>query len=533
MNWPDMNPEGGLGLWQRDNRVHWYRDPWGWPEFNWLRKRPASLRFSDYYNARTNDLTASASFSRLDVPKSPGALRPAVVQDPLSTFLYFTAVAAAMPQLHSQLPSFVFGRRDRDVGNESAQGETSRDDEWPRYVQHLRAGRASPAGLRADITSFLASIDVTDLLVRIRRRIGNGPACGVIERVLSDHNAVPGRSGLPQSSFGSAVLANFYAADIDKALLTAQKRGRVTLVARWLDDITAFGTTAELNALYEVLDETVRRMGMKLNASKSHIGTADEVINSIVLEQLYEVKAKSRIIEDKHTGPVEVLDRSDLSLLMKLEDFVIELGSEAPRDWLRSTLQLLIANRAFGREGEWRRNACDIPHAADMLGRYLRAAAESSVDEPRPQASHGNRGRLRWEELNSWLDDTLRSRADAPDWVKANLVLAVPAPVMSPALLDTMRQWLEESDDVQLVGVAGQRLARRDHTACLDISRRRVDHVRDPLVQRALALALVQTGDAAALAREVIRGSDSNVLLELALSENGWQPPKVPRDFDR
>src|SRR2546430_11965218 len=79
----------------------WERDPWGWPEFSWLSRNLAHVDAKNLVRKDSEGygLVTPAFFHLIQVPKNRLAVRPAVVQDPLSRLLYATAVASNLGRL--------------------------------------------------------------------------------------------------------------------------------------------------------------------------------------------------------------------------------------------------------------------------------------------------------------------------------------------------------------------------------------------------------------------------------------------------
>lgn len=533
-----LDGEAGLALWQEETYGDWYRDPWGWPEYWWLRKNIGDIDFKEYYDPSVRRLRLPPVFHLMDVPKSHLGVRPAVIQDPISRFLYLTATASSMPRIHSDLPDFVFGWRHRQEGV-SADALTEESDEaqeeWDRYIAHVKGGDSSPSGLQADLTSFFSSIDTKDLLIRLKDKLKVGAAFSIIEHVIEEHNKSSRRSGLSQRSFASAALANFYLQRLDQTLASHLRAGRVKRVARWMDDIVAFGQEEELYSLYIEIQEVVRTINLELNSSKGRLGSAQEVIQAIVLEQIDDIKVRSKILQNEYTGrESRVLDAEDMDLLNSLEEFALSQKASGTRPWIRAALSSLTVNESFMRQSEWRENAKNIPHVADGLGRYLRGAANAEEKKERSKSVLRPLGvdPLTWDSLCEWLVDHLQSSWCRIDWVRAQLSLSVPSRKTSAKLADIYRDWFANSNSVQLLAVSGQRLAKIDPMFCWDTIRSRFDEVRDPLVERLFSLVMLEAGLDLPLAKQIAQKSEVNKLLVRALDDLDWKSPKVSRDFD-
>ena len=92
--------------------------------------------------------------------------------------------------------------------------------------------------------------------------------------------------------------------------------------------------------------------------------------------------------------------------------------------------------------------------------------------------------------------------------------------------------WLQVSDNVQMVAVAAQRLAAKEPSVCRDIIRGRIDRVSDPILLRVLAIALLCSGGKRKTVKSILERDPRNVLVHLALEDRGWSRPPVAADFD-
>src|SRR5690348_16596178 len=83
----------------------WYRDPWGWPEYDFL--------FSNHLDwmMRRARATGIRSTTKIDVPKENFGIRPAIVMEPLDRLLYQSLVDAVSTDLIGNLPGWVYGWR--------------------------------------------------------------------------------------------------------------------------------------------------------------------------------------------------------------------------------------------------------------------------------------------------------------------------------------------------------------------------------------------------------------------------------------
>ncbi|MEV1109379.1 RNA-directed DNA polymerase [Micromonospora sp. NPDC049751] len=496
----------------------WYRDPWGWPEFQWFSKNIAKVEIASFIRKGGgvgHSLANPASFHLMEVPKNRLAVRPAVVQDSASRLLYATAVASNARALHDGLADWVFGWRTR--GDASF---AKNRDEWQAYIASFSENEIGGlAGLHVDIASCFASIDVERLSEIIYGRLGKTAASGLISDVMLSHDSLITRSGIPQRSFSSAALAHLYFQPIDDALRLARQEG--VHVVRWMDDITAIGPEEVLYGLYMNLQDKAAQLGLTLNAAKSRLVDADDVIGSIRDEDLKEIET-DRVVEGDY-GTFGVV-RDPTHLLSLQEEFLEDPGA-VPRTKLRAVLTTLVRCSSFDHWDDWMGAAHRIPHVADALGRYLQKGAEH-LDMPGLVESS------RWEPLQEFVVDFAQRRWGKVNWVAAQLALSVPAGKMGASMVEMMKLWLAEGDDVQKVAIAVQRLAAERPVDCRDIIRSKIDRTTDPVLLRVLALGLVAAKDERRLVRSVLDRDHRNSLVLSMLEDTNWKIPEVAKDFD-
>ncbi len=531
----------GLQLFAQEKYGDWYRDPWGWPEFRWIQANVEKISAAEFFDPKSKELKYEPVFHKMEVPKTHLGTRPAVIQDPLSRFWYLAAVGASMKSLHGDLAEFVFGWRESRGGSPVDSGSQSEaatnDKEWANYIDHVRGGLSLDYGLQADITSFFASIDTDRLLNVVRDRIGQNASFAIISHVVRSHSKLSQRSGLPQRSFGSAALANLYMLPIDNVLASSLRRHGVSIVARWMDDIVAFGDEVSLYQLYLELQEISRMNKLELNSAKGRLARSEEIVRAIDLEQVRDVHIAWKELKSDYDGNLDAeaseVSEEDVEKLIELEDVALREGADAARPWLRATLSSLTKSENFDRARAWLDNAKNIPHAADSLGRYLRGAGAEGVErQPGAPSFFDENDIPAWGELSEWLIEHLKSGWCRVDWVKAQLALAIPTSKVSSGLRDILREWLTTSNNMQLVAMAGQRISELDPDMAYEIVRSRADEVHDPLLERVLALTLLQARKDRNLVETLVKRSPSNVFLARWMEANSWKPAEVPRDFD-
>ena len=505
----------GATLASRELYGDWYRDPWSWPELGINFAKGLDVE-ADLLLGRTAGgeyhLTHRPVFHLVDVPKTWLGVRPAVVQDPLSRLAYLSATQAGLDKLHSSLPDWVYGWRRRGDNIVASGGP-----EWAAYVASLPSTDTQNWGLLTDITSFFASIRPERLERLVYGRLGKVAAAHIIMDVVRAHDSLSARSGLPQRSFASAVLAHALLQPVDDALAAALVTANVIAVRRWMDDISAEGDAAALYALLMDLQERARQVGLELNSSKTHLSPSAQTVQSLRLEDLREIGVPvTAIAAGDYSDEVQFVP--DLDLLHSLESSLLANPTGFPRTVAKATLVSLTKNNQFSRQEQWRSAAHMLPHVADNLGRYLRGAAEADPSL--------------WPIFGEWFYQYQAYGWGRLDWVSAQFALAFPATHLPPPVMRVLQRWLESSASLQQVAIAVQRICTVNPALGRNLIRARVDRIVDPLLLRVLALGLLMAGDNEGIVRGVLARDPHNHLLLRYLEATRWQPPTVAKDFD-
>ncbi|WP_089158227.1 RNA-directed DNA polymerase [Micromonospora sp. NBS 11-29] len=508
----------GCGLALAEMYGDWYRDPWAWPEYQWLQSHPASLSVSDVLRKEDGVLIPRhpTFFHPTEVPKNRLAVRPAVLQDSLSRILYTTAVASNMEKMHRSLPDWVYGWRSRNSGIPSKNRL-----EWASYLDSIPTNpEEGQHGLQVDISSFFASIRVEDLSEMTFERIGKTASAGVIASVIRQHDALATRSGIPQRSFASAALAHLYLGAVDDAL-GAASNGGLALVTRWMDDITALGSEPKLYSAYLDIQDRIRHLGMEPNAAKTKLTSAEEAIKEVRFEGTRELAVPKSVIWAQSGAPTVV---EDIPALKRVEEALLAHPDDFSRTWHRATLTALMARNVFENWEHWISAAPKIPHAVDSLGRYLRRCGEHDEENPTVEDF--------WAHLEEWFPSYCNSDWARVDWVCSQLALAFPVKRVTEPVRRVLRSWLADSGDAQKVAIATQRLSSVAPVECRDIIRGRLDKTSDPLLLRIFALGLLTSGAGRSVVRPILERDPRNLLVSLMLEDRGWRAPVVAEDFD-
>ncbi|MFG2258575.1 reverse transcriptase domain-containing protein [Streptomyces mirabilis] len=496
----------------------WYRDPWAWPELNWITNRPGDFPWNEII-LKDNSLRTRREpwFEPIVVPKSRLGVRPAVVMSLDCKMAYAAAVNQVAGKMHSNLPDWVHGWRLRGGSDLVKNG-----DEWSNYMSFFDVPDESETfALQTDITSFFASINVERMSGIVYDVAGKTAGAQLIEHILLEHDQMSSRSGLPQRSWASAILANRYMTALDDSIAKRLDRGVLTGAVRWMDDIYVTGDEAHLYRFFLEFQGRVREMGLEANASKSNLGPLKDIKQDVLLEDLKEVPVpvKRRLVVSQFGSDVRAaeVDEIDLSALKSIEAAALTSPHLLPSTSLKAVLRALRTHKHFdGFEG-WLTAANRLPHVADALGRYFRDAIKDDRDL--------------LEKYCAWLGDFCASPWSTIPWASAQFALAVPG-VKNQDFLYMMQDWLNVSSDIHQISVAAQRLSRLDPVAAKDIVRSRIDSEARPAFQRIYAIALLSAKDDKALVTRLIKRDARNILTAQYLEAVKYAIPKVAEDYD-
>lgn len=190
----------------------WHQDPWGWPELGYLLSKRQDLV---YERCNTKETLRAAV---LDVPKENWGTRPAVVLDIIDKVAYQALVDRVSVDLVGPMSPNVFGWRLPAV-DPRAGVYSHNNQQWDWYRKQL--GFISSwydVALRTDLVSFFASIPMDAVQASIQDKTSNSAITKRLCEMVGSLGQVPGRSGLPQRSLASAVLANMFVLPLDDVL---------------------------------------------------------------------------------------------------------------------------------------------------------------------------------------------------------------------------------------------------------------------------------------------------------------------------
>jgi Reverse transcriptase (RNA-dependent DNA polymerase) len=364
--------------------------------------------------------------------------------------------------------------------------------------------------LVTDLVSFFASIPVPQVQEAIQDRTSGTRVVKRLCDFLEGFAQTPNRSGLPQRSTASAVIANMYLAPLDDVLKHHAKsmprlfKSRVThhSFARWMDDMWLFGgdPAAARRAQMEI-QASAQTLGLNLNFAKTSVLEGDDV--------------EKQALEVEHSAVDDAIDgRSDFGPLEALIDRLLENPEKAGRTSVKFATKRMRDNNQTYRAADILQAAKRMPHVADALSRLFRE-------------------QFRRTDLQDWYLEYAVSDWATHQWCVAYYGRMFPS---GRAPKKALREFFAErvrdaNTELTLLSVAAQRLAAWDpaeaRTAANDAYRR----AATPHARRVLALTALSAGETRTKVRKWLAADLENQPTLKMLEDYGWAGPKVQTDF--
>jgi hypothetical protein len=480
----------------------WYRDPWAWPELEWLADHPDPL----VQRLNSNGVRRLAP---INVAKENFVLRPASVLDIVDRLVYQALVDRLSVKLLAGSPSWMFSwrlsRQQPLAGRYSDQG-----DEWSRYRDHLiELSGMYAAALTTDIVSYFASIPPEHLGATIEQRSGSGAVTTrLVDMVLSWGKAV-GRTGLPQRAWASSILANMYLRPVDDVL---RQFGLVddgwfepfeeSAAARWVDDIWLFNdNSGRLREAQISLQQCMEDLGLQINAGKTRLLEGDEVID------------EARNLEHSAVDVGLEVEPPDTEPLSELVDRLLSRPADAPQTSIRFVAVRIKEHQLPGALDRFVEAAPRMPQGAAALSRLFRETGK-------------------WRELDVWYRDHVKSAWNVIEWAAAQLGTMFPANwAASAAARDLVAEYLSPNREISVFALAAQRMAAWDAASARSILRDIAPKLADPHLRRIAGLAALNAGEDAAWVTKLLGEFEENRPTLQFLSERGFRAVTPVADF--
>lgn len=481
----------------------WHLDPWGWPELDLIKKNPSILW--ENLNAE-----GARRAGLIDVPKENWGSRPAVVLDILDRLTYQCLVDRLSVDLIGNLHSSVHGWR--LAPGETKRGRYSHNNfQWRGYRSHLsQAGSFYEAALTTDIVSCFASMPIDVVRSQVEDKAAKSKVSARLFSILEGFDQIPERTGLPQRSLASAVLANMaleplddlldhYAEDVPELGLLIQhpkgaKPRRRRSWTRWMDDMWLFGDEAALlRSAQRELQEVARSIGLNINSGKTEVLEGSDVYDRAM--QIEHSAVDSALgSKDKDAGPLE-----------ELVDRILEHPEVAGRTSVKFAITRMRDHGSAYKVQELVEAAPRMPHGADALALLFKGVFTQGS-------------------LQEWFMDYSSSDWASYEWSTAHFARMFPSRSKPGKAL---RQYAADRVDdpattLPLLAVAAQRLAAWDRSEYRAVARSALKKTSHPQARRLIALCALNAGESRRTVTAWLRQERENDLTLRVLEDRNF-----------
>lgn len=484
----------------------WYRDPWGWPELEWTVKKQ-----SDLVLTRLNGDGAKLVCT-IDVPKENYMIRPAMVIDPIDRLAYQALADQMSMRAIGNLARQAYGWR-LHLNDPAAGLYSNNDKQWALYRNQLSLLVANyDCALKTDVVSCFASMRIDIVADELQSRVG---ASKIVERTVSMLKAwehVPNRSGIPQRSLPSAMLANMVLSRIDDILEfhsgTVSSDGEARSFARWMDDVWIFGEDpGQLRSTQMDLQTGLQSLGLHMNTGKTQLLEGDEVA--------------AQALNIEHSA----VDGGFLNALVgkpidegPLNDLVerLALAKEAAnRSSINFATKRMRDHRCFSKLDDLIDVAARMPHGADALARLFRAAGRA-------------------QDLVEWYLDYRSTPWAKLEWASAQLGTMFPSHENpGPRLVNHFASVLAAGGtSLPMTALCAQRLACWDAVKARVAIAEAVSRSDNPLQRRVLALAALHAQHNRRLVEQWLSEFEENAVTLEMLKDRNFKALKLVPDFE-
>jgi reverse transcriptase-like protein len=479
----------------------WYRDPWGWPELEWV----VDAKHISHFFARLDD-TGTARAAKLNVAKENFTTRPALVLDPIDRLAYQALTDRISLELIGNAAEWVYGWRLPPTNPQ--RGHYAKNDfQWENYRDHLReAANLSTFALKTDVVSCFATVPVDRACERITELAGQNNITKRLADMIKSWSLIPERNGLPQRNSASAVIANMYMAPLDAVLadyeqphiqrLSGRSRGKVT---RWMDDIWVFGyDRGRLRRAQLELQDSMRQLGLNMNTGKTDVLEGDEMRNAA--QRIEHSAVDDALPEDKR--PLE-----------ELVEELLDSPEKADRTSIRFATKRMRDNRAFEKVPEIAAKAQRLPHGSDALARLFRDSQS-------------------WRDLDDWFVEYGKSPWGSIDWSLAQFGTMFPTNEKPKGgTAEFLAEQLASTHSLILASLCVQRLVAWQPGKARELIRELAKSADHALMRRSLAMGACMLKEERAFIRQLMAEFKENRLTLMMLEDMKFAAPKVPADF--
>jgi hypothetical protein len=484
----------------------WYRDPWGWPELEYMIKTSPQLVLDNLGSS------GARRAAQLKVPKENWGVRPAVVLDIVDRISYQALIDRLSVDLIGDLPPSVYGWRLMPAN--PSRGDYSHNNiQWDAYRGHLAAASMHyECALVTDVVSCFASIQMDTVRDAVDDRAPKGAVATRLISFLDGFEKIPERSGLPQRSVASAVLANMVLGPLDDVLehhaldvpilaflgSRGRRRRRRRSWTRWMDDMWLFGNDpAIMRRAQTELQDVATTLGLHINSGKTEVLEDEEVA--------------SRALEIEHSAiDGSLSSKKDPRPLEELIDRLLENPETASRTSLKFAVSRMQDHGQTYRILEFPKLAERMPHVADSLAKLFEASF--------------TRG-----SLQDWFIGYAKGPWASFEWSVAQYLQMFPSSDRPRKQIRNFASSVVDDSDTSLplVSVAAQRLSSWDPGEARAVIRGAIPRSDHPQRRRVLAVAALAAGESRSTVRRWLQQEPENHVTLAMMEHHNFAVPKV------
>ena len=482
----------------------WHIDPWGWPELEYMLGAGKGI-LVDYLDGEHTNRSAL-----IDVPKENWGTRPAVVLNIVDRLAFQALVDRLSIDLIGELSPNVFGWR-LPAARPRRGVYSHNNKQWDNYRDQLSTLAALyQVALRTDVVSFFASISLETVQTEVCARAPSGRVTSRLLAFLEGFDTTSYRSGLPQRSTASAVIANMVLTPLDDVLehyarpipQSLKSELRYHSFARWMDDIWLFLDDAGRVRRAQIeLQQTSLMAGLSLNAAKTELLEGADVADEAL-------QIEHSAIDDA------LVNRNDHAPLEELIDKIIDARETANRTSIKFAAVRMRDNGSRYRVQDLVQLARRMPHGADAWAPLFKSVF--------------TRG-----SLEEWFLDYAGS-----DWAGFEWAVAQYGRMFGSGLtprqetLNYFEQRVADSrTSLPLLALAAQRLSAWQPSATRAVIRAAMKTTDNPHSRRALALAALNANEPRSVVKKWLAENDENRATLEMLETRNYRAQKVQDNY--
>jgi hypothetical protein len=484
----------------------WYRDPWGWPELDWVAKKRKDLVVARLKGAGARAVCA------IDVPKENYMIRPAVVIDPVDRLAYQALTDRVSKSIIGDMNRHAYGWR-LHVKDPKPGAYSTNDAQWKLYRNHLSALVAGyDFALKTDVVSCFASLRLDVVADELYSRAGSSQPVERLLSMLESWGHSPNRSGIPQRSLASAVIGNMIMSRIDDILdyhaqtMFPAEAGRS--FARWMDDMWLFGSDAgDLRRAQIEVQDGLQALGLHMNTGKTKLLEGSEIAS-------HALDVAHSAVDD---GFLNLLagKPADTGPLDELIEKMIAEKEEASRTSIKFATKRMRQHNHFAKVDDFVGVAPRMPHAADALARLFRDA-DRAVG------------------LADWYLEYRSTPWAKVEWASAQFATMFSSSIRpSKDVIDHFAGVLASGgSSLPMTALAAQRLASWDPSTARVVISEAVKKTDNPLQRRVLALAALQADHNRVIVKKWLSDFEENSVTLEMLKDASFRKVKLKADFE-